>query len=229
MPARLWSRFKRSFIIAKRQQLTQDDVNALRENQQRVSLIISARWLIVLLFTAFSVVGATTFWIGSSRLEFIDSIAIPINALIFVVAYNFIFARLNKRLANLTVASMLQLIFDVLVVTVLVYYSGGVESWFWVVYLLILFAAALIAQSSAKIWLLALLMCLLLLSVHWGAYFRLIPYQQLSFSTGVEWESLRYVSMRSLWQVFMILGTALMQAMASTGCSTSCLLRATHS
>jgi len=210
MPVRLWSQFKRSFVIAKRQQLTQDDVNALRENQQRVSLIISARWLIVVLFSVFSIVGAATFWIDSSPLQVLDNIIVPINALVLVIVYNFIFSRLNTRLANLAVASMLQLVFDVLVVTVLVYYSGGVESWFWVVYLLIIFAAALIAQSPAKIWSLAVFICILLLAVQWGSFFRLIPYQQLSFSTGAEWDSLRFVAMRSLWQVFMISGTALM-------------------
>jgi len=210
MPARLMHRLKRSFVIAKREHLTQDDVNALRDNQQRVSLIISARWLVVVLFSAFSIVGVTALWIDASPMQFLDSIIIPINALIFVIVYNFIFARLNARLANLAVASMLQLVFDVLVVTVLVYYSGGVESWFWVVYLLIIFAAALIAQNSAKVWSLAVFICLLLLAVQWGSYFGIIPYQSLSFSSGVEWDSLRFVAMRSLWQVFMILATALM-------------------
>jgi len=207
--SRLWSQIKRSFVIAKREHLTQDDVNALRDNQQRVSLIISARWLIILLFVAFSVCGATIFLINSSPISFLNSIIIPLNALIFVVVYNFIFARLNTRLANLAVASMLQLVFDVLVVAVLVYYSGGVESWFWVVNLLILVAAALIAQQPGKIWALAITMCAILLAVEWAEYFRIIPYHQLAFASGVDWNSWRFVMMRSLWQVFMILGTAL--------------------
>ena len=206
---RLWSRFKRSFVIAKRQQLTQDDVNALRENQQRVSLIISARWLMIVLFTLFSLAGMITFWTDSGSTEFLSSIVIPLNALILVIAYNFIFARLNTMLSNISVASMLQLVFDVMIVTVLVYFSGGVESWFWVVYLLILFAAALISQNALKIWALALFICAMLLGVQWSAFFGIIPYQQLPFSTGVEWYSAQFVAMRSLWQVSMILGTAL--------------------
>ena len=206
---RLWLRFKRSFVIAKRQQLTQDDVNALRENQQRVSLIISARWLMIVLFTLFSLAGMITFWADARSAEFLNNIAVPLNALIFVVAYNFIFARLNTMLSNISVASMLQLVFDVMVVTVLVYFSGGVESWFWVVYLLILFAAALISQNALKIWALALFICLMLLGVQWGAFFGMIPYQHLPFSAGVEWDSAQFVAMRSLWQVSMILGTAL--------------------
>ena len=206
---RLWLRFKRSFVIAKRQQLTQDDVNALRENQQRVSLIISARWLMIVLFTLFSLAGMITFWDGFRSAEFLSSIVVPLNALIFVVAYNFIFARLNTMLSNISVASMLQLVFDVMVVTVLVYFSGGVESWFWVVYLLILFAAALISQNTLKIWALALFICMMLLAVQWGAFFGLIPYQHLPFSAGVEWDNAQFVAMRSLWQVSMILGTAL--------------------
>jgi len=206
---RLWSRIKRSFIIAKRQQLTQDDVNALRENQQRVSLIISARWLMIVLFTLFSIAGLFVFWADIGTTEFISSIIVPINALILVILYNFVFARLNNMLSNISVASMLQLVFDVLVVTVLVYFSGGVESWFWVVYLLIIFAAALITQSAAKIWILAAFICFMLMSVQWAAFFGVIPYQYLPFSSGVDWNSTQFVLMRSLWQVSMIMGTAL--------------------
>jgi diguanylate cyclase (GGDEF)-like protein len=49
----------------------------------------------------------------------------------------------------------------------------------------------------------------MLLAVHWGAFFGIVPYQQLPFSAGVEWYSAQFVMMRSLWQVSMILGTAL--------------------
>jgi len=206
---RLWSRIKRSFIIAKRQQLTQDDVNALRENQQRVSLIISARWLMIVLFTLFSLAGAITFWADASLTEFFSSIVIPANALILVIVYNVIFLRLNNALSNISVASMLQLIFDVMVVTLLVYYSGGVESWFWVVYLLILFAAALISQNALKIWALALFICAMLMLVHWGTFFGVFPHQQLPFVEGTDWQYAQFVTMRSLWQISMILGAAL--------------------
>ena len=209
MSLRLWSRIKRSFIIAKRQQLTQDDVNALRENQQRVSLIISARWLMIVLFTLFSVAGTITFWADASLVEFLSSIIIPVNALILVIVYNVIFLRLNNILSNISVASMLQLIFDVMVVTLLVYYSGGVESWFWVVYLLILFAAALISQNALKIWALAIFICAMLMIVHWGTFFGVFPHQQLPFVEGADWQYAQFVIMRSLWQISMILGAAL--------------------
>jgi len=205
----LWSRFKRSFTIAKRQQLTQEDVNALRENQQRVSLIISARWLMIALFVLFSLAGTLVFWTDASISEFLNSAIVPLNALILVAVYNFVFARLNRILSNISIASMLQLLFDVTIVTVLVYYSGGVESWFWVVYLLIIFAAALISQNALKIWSLAAIICIMLMAVQWGAFFGLIPYQSLPFSTGVEWDSAQFVLMRSLWQVSMIFGAAL--------------------
>lgn len=206
---RFLQRLKRSFIIAKRQQLTQDDVNALRENQQRVSLIISARWLMIVLLILFSAVGAAILWTDGGATEFLSSTIIPLNALILVIVYNFVFTKLNSMLSNLSVASMLQLVFDVIVVTVLVYFSGGVESWFWIVYLLILFAAALISQNTLKIWALALFICAMLMFVQWGAFFGLFPYQSLPFATGVEWDSAQFVLMRSLWQVSMILGTAL--------------------
>jgi diguanylate cyclase (GGDEF)-like protein len=112
-------------------------------------------------------------------------------------------------LSKLSFVGMLQLVLDILVVTLLVYFSGGVESWFWVVYLLILFAAALIAQSSARVWVLAGFICAMLMFVQWGAFFGLFPYQHLPFAAGVEWDHAQFVLMRSLWQVSMILGTAL--------------------
>ncbi|MCL2606463.1 MAG: GGDEF domain-containing protein [Coriobacteriia bacterium] len=209
MTVRLWSRLKRSFVISKRQQLTQDDIHALRENQQRVALIINARWLVILLFMLFSLVGVLASISDAGPQGILASMVMPVNALIFVAAYNFIFSRLNVQLSNVSAASMVQFAFDVIVVTVLVYFSGGVESWFWVVYLLILVVAALFGQNMVRIWLLALFMCVMLLSVYWGSYFGVIPYQNLPFTAGVEWYSAQYVIMRSLWQISMIFGTAL--------------------
>ncbi|MCL2537749.1 MAG: diguanylate cyclase [Coriobacteriia bacterium] len=205
----LWTRLKRSFIIAKRSQLTQEDVNALRENQQRVSLIISARWLIILIFVAFSIFGTLIFWADYRSTYFLVSIVVPANALAFVVLYNLAFSRLNNMLSNIAVFGMLQLVFDVIVVTVLVYFSGGFESWFWVVYLLILFAAALVSQSAKKIWGLALLICILLMAVQWSPFFGILPYQQLPFTGIFDLTDTHYMLMRSLWQISMILGTAL--------------------
>ncbi|MDR1412392.1 MAG: GGDEF domain-containing protein [Actinomycetes bacterium] len=207
---RLYQRLKRSFIISQRSQLTREDVNALRDNQQRVALIISARWLIIVLFIVFSVIGSGVFLTEMPLAQLLNSMIVPLNALVLVVFYNFAFGVYNKRLANLAVLNMVQLVLDVLVVAVLVYYSGGVESWFWVVYLLILIAAALIAEARWKIWALALFMCAVLVLVEWTEYFRIVPYQQLIFSSGVAWNSWQFVTMRSLWQIFMILGTALL-------------------
>ncbi|MDR1775363.1 MAG: diguanylate cyclase [Actinomycetes bacterium] len=208
------ARFRRSFAASAREQLSRDDVEALRDNQRRVALIINARWLIICVFVAFSLCGACVYLTRLGFRETVSQMVVPVNALIFVIIYNFIFMRINRQLATFSVANIMQLVLDVLVVAVLVYYSGGLDSWFWSVYLLILVAAALMLRQRAEIWVLALFMCLVLMMVEWAEFYRMLgpagaATHQLTTTFGLDVGGLRWAMLRTLWQMFMILGTAL--------------------
>ena len=87
--------------------------------------------------------------------ELASLMVIPALALGFVVLYNTFYQLNYRRLGNIAVWNNLQLALDALVVTVLVYFSGGVNSWFWSMYSLFILEAAFILPRSRDTWVLA--------------------------------------------------------------------------
>ena len=69
--------------------------------------------------------------------------------------YNTYYQRTYRRFGNIAVFNHAQLLLDVVVVTLLVYYSGGVYSWFDAMYLLFILEAALILPTAAEVWVVA--------------------------------------------------------------------------
>jgi len=201
--------FQRKITLAPKEHQTQDEISAIRDNMDRVSFIINVRWMLVLVLVVYSVIG---FIIHLSKNDFstlAGYMAIPANALILVCIYNYFFMRYKDVLANIAAANIIQLVLDSLVVTLLVYFSGGVESWFWVIYLLFLFELAAIAPRKTDAWWLALGLIVLLGCIEWGNFFGILPHVSIPLSSGHSWRVLEYVLLRYLWQVTVLIGTAL--------------------
>lgn len=201
--------FERKITLAPKEHQTQDEISALRDNMERVSFIINIRWTLVLVLVAYSVVG---FIIHLSKNDFstlVGYMTVPANALILVCVYNYFFMLNKDTLANITVANNIQLALDCVVVSILVYFSGGVESWFWVIYLLIIFEFVTITPRKNSVWWLSLTIIVVLGVMEWGNFFGWLPYITVPLSTSHGWKLPEYVSIRYLWQVAVIIGMTL--------------------
>ena len=84
--------------------------------------------------------------------ELASRMLIPALALGFVALYNTFYQLNYRRLGNIALWNNLQLTLDAIVVTVLVYYSGGVSSWFWSMYSLFILEAAFILPKRRDTW-----------------------------------------------------------------------------
>lgn len=201
--------FGRKLTLAPKEHQTQDEISAVRDNMERVSFIINVRWILVLVLVVYSVIG---FFIHLQKSDFatlLGYMSVPANALILVCVYNYFFMLNKDRLANITVANNIQLALDCIVVTILVYFSGGVESWFWVIYLLIIFEFVTIAPKGRSVWWLSGSLIIILGLMEWGNYFGLFPYVQVPMSSSHNWNIREYVYIRYLWQVAVVIGTTL--------------------
>ena len=162
-------------MVSWREQPTRYDIEALQANTRRVGLVIKVRWALVLVLASYSIIGA---WIYAQALplgELTDLMIVPAAALLFVMLYNTFYLLTYKRLGNIAFLNHLQFFFDALVVSVLVYYSGGASSWFWTMYPLFVFEAAFILPRARDTWLLAGGIALLHGLVLWGMYFGVLP------------------------------------------------------
>jgi diguanylate cyclase (GGDEF)-like protein len=133
---------------------------------------------------------------------------VPAAALLFVVLYNTFYQATYRRLGNIAILNHAQLLFDALVVTVLVFYSGGVSSWFWSMYALFIFEAAFILPKVWNTWFIAAACALMLGLVVWGQYFDLLPHVSIPFANDGLYHNITFVSVRYLWQLAVLAGAA---------------------
>lgn len=191
-----------------REQLTQTDIEALEANIQRVGLVVRVRWAIVAALLVFSAAGAGIYAAAGQFGGMWHQMVTPGIALGFVLLYN-VFYQINyHRLGHLTVFNVVQLLLDVAVVTLLIYYSGGVYSWFSAMYLLFILEAALILPRAFQAYIVALASgvayALTLLLVFKGV----IPHMNMPFVHNDLQLKGSYVAVLVLWELTVMFGTA---------------------
>jgi diguanylate cyclase (GGDEF)-like protein len=154
-PSRIAKRVLRRLVVSWREQPTRYDIEALQANMRRVGLVIRVRWALVAALASFSILAAWAYALQTPLAELWANMRIPAFALVFVLIYNTYYQLTYRMLGNIAILNHAQLLFDAIVVTVLVYYSGGVHSWFWAMYSLFILEAAFILPKRRHTWLMA--------------------------------------------------------------------------
>jgi len=195
-------------MVSWREQPTRYDIEAVQANTRRVGLVIKIRWALLIVLVVYSSAAGLAYTASLSIGELAQRMLIPAMALVFVVMYNTFYQLNYKRLGNIAVWNNLQLQLDVLVVTLLVYYSGGVGSWFWSMYSLFILEAALILPRRRDTWILAASCMVLLGAVEWLELLHVLPHVVIPFAAAEQYADAVYVAVRYLWQVAVLAGTA---------------------
>jgi len=205
--SRLAKALMRTTIVSWREKPTQYDIEALRANTRRVGLVIRVRWAIVIALAIFSFIGAAIYARDVPFSLFVKNMTIPAIALIFVLAYNVAYQMTYRKVGNIAFLNQAQLVFDMVVTSVLVYYSGGVYSWFTTMYLLFILEAAFIFPKRTTVWTLAGIAALLYGLVLGLDYTGVLPHVDMPFVDNSLYANSTYVLVRYLWMVTMFGGT----------------------
>jgi diguanylate cyclase (GGDEF)-like protein len=193
----------RTAVVSWREKPTQYDIEALRANIERVGLVIRVRWAIVAALAAFSAVAALVYSRSVPFEQFVANMTIPAFALVFVLGYNAFYQMTYRRVGNVGFLNQAQLIFDIIVTTVLVYYSGGVYSWFSSMYLLFVLEGAFILPKRWHVWMLVATSAALYGLVLVSEYLGWIPHVDMPFVSNELHANATYVLVRYLWKVTM--------------------------
>lgn len=207
-PSRLRKRIARALMVSWREQPTRYDIEAVQANTRRVGLVIRVRWALLIVLIIYSLLAGAAYITVMPVSELASRMLIPALALGFVALYNTFYQLNYRRLGNITVWNNLQLALDAIVVTVLVYYSGGVSSWFWSMYSLFILEAAFILPRRRDTWGLAIICMLLLGGIDLLEFAGVLPHVTIPFATAEQYRDPVYVSVRYLWQVAVLAGTA---------------------
>jgi diguanylate cyclase (GGDEF)-like protein len=195
-------------MVLWRDQPSQSDIEALEANSERVGLVIRLRWAIVGAIVVFSFFGVSIYALGGQAPLLTHQMIIPAIALMLVLVYNSFFQRTYRQFGNLAMFNVAQLLLDIIVVTVLVYYSGGVYSWFDAMFYLFVLEGALILQSRRDVWIVAGAAALAYVGVLAAVLFGVLPHSAMPFVSNDLQANLSYVAVRALWTVTVISGTA---------------------
>lgn len=198
----------RSLMVSWREQPTRYDIEAVHANTRRVGLVIRIRWALLIVLVLYSIVAGLAYTAMLSIPELASRMLIPAMALVFVVMYNTFYQLTYKRLGNIAVWNNLQLALDAVVVSILVYYSGGVSSWFWSMYSLFILEAAFILPTRRGAWLLAAMSAVMLGLIEYLELMRILPHIVIPFASAGQHLDGTYVTVRYMWQVAVLAGTA---------------------
>lgn len=198
----------RGAVVSWREQPTQYDIEALRANVARVRLVIRLRWGVVIALSLFSIIAASVYATSTDMAAFLADIKVPVAALVFVISYNGFYQLTYRKVANIAFLNQAQLLFDVFVTTVLIYYSGGVYSWFGAMYLLFVLEAAFILPRPADVWMIAGAAAALYGGLLLAEYLGILPHVDLPFIRNELHVRSTYVMLRYLWMITLLGGSA---------------------
>jgi diguanylate cyclase (GGDEF)-like protein len=160
---------------------TAEELEQASIRRERLRLVIRVRWSILAALIAYSVVTIGFYELSQPFIRLEHYLIVPAIALVVVSGYNAFYQLTYERLSHIRYFPHLQILGDILVATVLVHYSGGVNSWFWAMYLLFSVEAAFILEDESDTWLIGAFGALIYGALLTGEYFGVVPHVAMPF------------------------------------------------
>ena len=200
VPARWFDALTQRIALV-RQGMKARESEKLEDLKGRIRLVVRTRWLLLCIIGIYCVVAASFFSLSRFGLFLSHSQAVTLAAsLVAVITYNL---ALHRNIVTLSryfrLLIPLQVILDLLLVTVLIHSSGGAASWFWPVYLIVTIEASFLIDTQRDVWLIGaiggILYGLLLIMEFWS----LVPNVPMPFVAAEIHHDPLYLLLSWLW------------------------------
>ena len=180
---------------------TTEELELLNENKRRVELVIRARWILLAILSVYGLVVHIYFQDKSADVESLTYVHLiaPFAGVLFVAAYNAFFQYSYRWFVQIRSLNQGQLVFDLLVVTAMVHYSGGAVSWFWTMYMVITLEAALIMDKKSDTYAIALGSSIAFGGLLTLEYYRILPSVRMPFENNVLQQNYSYDMIKWAW------------------------------
>lgn len=180
---------------------TTKELILLQESRERVGLVIRARWAILAILAFYALYAYFFFQHGSA--DFSDITPghrlAALLAYLFAVAYNAWYHYSYRWFSKIRVLNQVQLLFDLLFVTVVVHFSGGAVSWFWTMYMVLTLEAALIMEKPSDTYAIALGCTVAYGGLLTFEFYRLIPPVRMPFENNALQQIFSYEMLKWAW------------------------------
>ncbi len=180
---------------------TSEELLLLNEAVRRVGLVIRARWVLLGILAAYGAFVAVFYADASADAAAITPThrAVAVAAFLFVAAYNAWYQYSYKWLVRLRFLNQVQLLFDIVFVTIVVHYSGGAVSWFWTMYGILTLEASLIMEEKGDTYAIAVLCSLAYGGLLTVEYYRVIPPVRMPFENNALQQTFSYEMIKWAW------------------------------
>lgn len=166
----------------------------------RVLLVARTRWIMLAVFSLYAVCAAASYSMSSLGFCFSrEQTSFMLATVGIVVIYNAILGRACNVLRRFSGLIHLQIGLDLLFVSVLIHFTGGIVSWFWPVYLLVTLEAVFLFDNKRDVWLIGTVGALLygaLLALE-GAH--LLSPVSMPFINASLYDDFLYQALQWLW------------------------------
>jgi len=119
----------------------------------RMLLVTRIRWILIALLCGYGLYAGSLL-ICSQSLESIDTakVAALAGTLLAAVILNLFYYLFYRELSHYPLVNLLQILLDIVLISVITYYGGGIFSPFWPVYAILSLEAALLLESKRGVW-----------------------------------------------------------------------------
>jgi len=203
------NRLLRSFSLYGAEDPITSEIEQAAHFEQNLALMIRARWV----FTAMGVLYALVTALICYRAGLYTvawELGYPLLVLFFLlVAYNGWYQYSYRWFSHLRGLCQLQMLVDVCFILFVIHYTGGVVSWVWIVYPLLVIESSLVFDRSKDTWLIAI-SCIVLYGFLLGLEFSgVIPQVRMPFYIYERGYGLKLSLLFSSWVAFVIICSAL--------------------
>ena len=134
--------------------LGRDEMERIDDRCTRVLLVARTRWMMLTVFGLYAICAAACYSMSSIGFCFSASQTFFLFlAVALVVVYNAVLGRSCATLRKFAGLLHLQIALDLIFVTTLIHFTGGIVSWFWPAYLLVTLEAVFLFDSKKDVWL----------------------------------------------------------------------------
>ncbi len=189
---------------------TTEELELLNQSSARIVQIIRVRWIILGILAAYGVVPYVIFHHYSIDLSSVTTLqcVFPILAWCAMATYNAFFLYFYQWFANIRPLNQIQLLLDLLFVTVVIHFSGGAVSWFWPMYLVVTLESALVMEKYSDTFAFALGASLAYGGLLQFEFYGIIPPVSMPFENLSLQQTLPYGVTKWAWMTMVTMGVA---------------------
>ena len=180
---------------------TTEELELHKLARERTGLVIHARWVLLAILAAYGIVPYIFFQDISADLGMITArhCVFPVLAWSFVATYNAWLHYSYKRFKRIRALNQIQLLLDLVFVSVVVHSSGGAVSWFWTMYLVLTLEAALIMEKDSDTYAIAMGGMIAYGGLLLVEHYRLIPPVSMPFENNTLQQTFIYEIIKWGW------------------------------